>query len=468
MTLLAYAKTKVLIFALQIFTTKIAIQYMDVLIMVAQLILSLSILIVLHEGGHFFPAKFFGIKVEKFYLFFDPYFSLFKFKKGETEYGIGWLPLGGYVKIAGMIDESFDKEQMAKDPEPWEFRSKPAWQRLIVMIGGVTVNFILGFLIFGAVLFTWGDDFLPAENVKYGVYADSLATAIGFQEGDIPIGVNGDKLVQFSHLRRDMIIKEATTVQVKRNGQTVDIPISKEHITQIPGYKGDFLLPRFPFEIDTVLQNKPGAKAGFKENDKIIAFNGKPSLYFTDFLANARDNKNKEVAVTVLRGSDTLTLNPVVSEEGRVGIGAKSQKDYLEFQHRDYTFGEALPAGYHKGMEFLSNTIKSFALMFKGTVKAKDSLGSFISIGKLFSPSWDWHSFWNITAMLSLILAFMNILPIPLLDGGHVMFLLYEMVTGRLPNERFQEIASMIGLFLLMALMLYAIGLDIFRALGWI
>lgn len=436
--------------------------------MVGQLLLSLSILVVLHELGHFIPAKLFGTKVEKFYLFFDPWFELFKFKKGETEYGIGWLPLGGYVKIAGMIDESFDKEQMDKPPQPWEFRSKPAWQRLIIMVGGVTVNFILGFLLWAMVLYTWGQDILPPQNAKYGIEADSMALALGLRNGDIITGVNKEPIDNFSALRRDIIIKQAKTIQVIRNKNEVDVPVSKEHLIKMGGYRGDFVLPRFPFKVDTVLPKQPAEKAGVLKGDHIIGINDQPTPYFYDFVKAVRKIKNEEATIVLLRNADTLQLKATVSEEGRIGAGPPPLNQQLDFEHVDYEFWESLPAGYNRGVQAVGDMITSFALMFKGTVKAKDSLGSFITIGKLFSGYWDWKRFWTLTALLSLVLGFMNILPIPLLDGGHVVFLLYEMIAGRPPNEKFQEIAHLIGLVIIVALMLFAIGLDIGRELGWV
>jgi len=439
---------------------------MDVLVMVGQLFLSLSILVVLHELGHFVPAKLFGAKVEKFYLFFDPWFELFKFKKGDTEYGIGWLPLGGYVKIAGMIDESFDQDQMSKEPQPWEFRSKPAWQRMIIMIGGVTVNFILGFFIWAMVLYTWGQDILPAESAKYGIEADSMAQALGLRNGDIITGVNSEPITNFSALRRDIIIKQAKTIQVTRNGNAVDVPVSREHLIEMGGYRGDFVLPRFPFLVDTVLPNSASEKAGITKGDRIIGVNDQSTPYFYDFVKSVRKLKNEEATIAVLRNSDTLQLNATISEEGKIGAGPPPLNQLLDFKHVDYEFAASLPAGFNRGVQAVGDMITSFGLMFSGSVKAKDSLGSFITIGKLFSGYWDWKRFWTLTALLSLVLGFMNFLPIPLLDGGHVMFLLYEMITGRPPNEKFQEIAHLIGLVLIVSLMIFAIGLDIGRELG--
>lgn len=438
--------------------------------MVGQLILSLSILVVLHEAGHFFPAKLFGCRVEKFYLFFDPWFELFKFKKGETEYGIGWLPLGGYVKISGMIDESFDKEQMAQEPQAWEFRSKPAWQRLIIMVGGVVVNFLLGFFLWAMVLFNWGEDYLPPENAKFGIATDSLAQAIGLRDGDHIKSVNNIPVVDLLAFKRDMIINQARSIQLVRNNQPMEIPVSAEHATEVSRYKyhkTSLVKPRFPLIIDSLPPDLTAFKAGMKEGDKIVGFNEKGIEYFHEFSQLARKNKGKTANVRVKRGADTLALSMAISEKGTIGVIPKATAEYMELVHKDYSFGESIPAGIQKGASSLKDMVIGFYLMFNGSVKVQDSLGSFITIGKLFSDTWDWRRFWTLTALLSIILGFMNILPIPLLDGGHVVFLLYEMIAGRPPNERFQEYAHLVGMLILVTLMLGALGLDIARHLGF-
>lgn len=436
---------------------------MGTLIIIGQLVLSLSILIVLHEFGHFLPARAFKTRVEKFYLFFDPYFSLFKKKIGDTEWGIGWLPLGGYVKISGMIDESMDKEQMAGPPQPWEFRSKPAWQRLIIMLGGVTVNFILGFLIYGFVLFNWGEDVLPTENVKYGMYADSFAMEMGFRTGDELVSVDNKPVENFNALRLEIFKNESKNAQVVRDGEQVSFDIPENLTGKLASYKGAFVVPRYPFVIDEMLPEYPGAKTELKKGDKLIGLNDAATPYYDDFATEIKKHKGEEITVHALRGKDTLSVQVALDEKAAIGAVPQSMDNFLDVVHKDYSFGEAMPAGTRRSIEFLSLQINAFGQMFTGKVKASESLGGFGSIAKMFSPTWDWQRFWRMTAILSLILAFMNLLPIPALDGGHVMFLLYEMITGRKPSDKFLEYATIAGFVLILGLVLYANGLDILR-----
>lgn len=435
------------------------------MIQALQFILSLSILIVLHEMGHFIPAKLFKTKVEKFYLFFDPWFSLFKIKRGETEYGIGWLPLGGYVKISGMIDESMDKEQLKQPAQPWEFRSKPAWQRLIIMVGGVTVNVILGVLIYSMVLFAWGEEYLPTKNLKYGIACDSLALQMGLKDGDKIIAVDNKEVESFNKIPLEIILNKAQSVQVERNGQKVDIAIKEDIISQLIKQQAEsfFIEPRLPNVIDSVLTDKPAYKAGIIKGDKIIAVNGTATAYYNDVKKIVSENKNKSVDFIILRGADTLKLTSEVDEDNKVGfIGPFDLKKYFEVKTREYGFFESFPAGMRKGGETFTSYIKQMKILF--TVKgAHKSLGGFISIGKAYGKTWDWQHFWVITALLSIVLAIMNILPIPALDGGHVMFLLYEVVTKRKPNEKVMEYAQYAGMILLLALLLYANGNDIIK-----
>ncbi len=435
---------------------------MDVLTQAAQFILSLSILIILHELGHFIPAKLFKTKIEKFYLFFDPWFSLFKVKKGDTEYGIGWLPLGGYVKIAGMIDESMDKEAMKKPPQPWEFRSKPAWQRLIIMLGGVTVNAILGILIYSMVLFTWGENYLPTENVTNGVAVDTLAYQMGLRDGDMILSVDNKPVESINKVPYEVLINKAQTIQVNRNGEKVEIKVTEDDLSDMIKYKYSLVEPRFPFEIDTVLPNQPAFSAGIKKNDKLIAINNIPTLYFQDAVKVLKNNKNLPIAITLLRNNDTIRTKATVSEQGKLGIGPKSLDNYFKLKTKSYSFSESFPAGVHKAYETFDGYIKQFTVLF--TVKdAHKEIGGFMSIGKAYSTSWDWQRFWSFTAFLSIVLAIMNILPIPALDGGHVMFLLYEVITKRKPNEKVMEYAQYAGMILLLALLLYANGNDVMR-----
>ncbi len=443
---------------------------MQYLPMIGQLFLSLSLLIVLHELGHFIPAKWFNTRVEKFYLFFDPYFSLFKYKKGDTEYGIGWLPLGGYVKISGMIDESMDTEQMAGPPQPWEFRSKPTWQRLIIMLGGVTVNFLLGFLIYGLVLWSYGESFLPNQNVEYGIATDSLAQELGLQDGDKIVKVGEADFDRFipSTIRKEIVLNSANSIEVIRDGRTTILPIDERFIGVLGSNanKGFRLIePRTPFVIGGLEKGYPAAKAGLLEGDKVISYNGTATPYFMDFFNIAKGNPNATVDVEAIRGGDTLSFEIVTSADGKIGAQRYGLGHFFDFERREYTLGEALPAGFWKGVNFLSSQFKGFGQMFAGKVKMTESLGGFGTFTQLFPKKWgEWERFWNTTALISLILAFMNLLPIPALDGGHVMFLLYEMITGRKPSDKFMEYATIAGFVFVLSLVLLANGLDVYRA----
>ncbi len=442
---------------------------MDYVVMAGQLFLSLSILIVLHEMGHFFPAKWFNTRVEKFYLFFDPWFELFKIKRGDTEYGIGWLPLGGYVKISGMIDESMDREQMKLPPQPWEFRSKPAWQRLIIMLGGVTVNFILGFILFGLVLWTWGEEYLPNENVEYGIYVDSLGMDLGLQNGDKVLAVGGNTVKKFggNYLRREIIINDAKSVTVERNGQNKTISIDEKYVDILSRHENkgaQIYVPRLPFIVAETIDTLPAGKAGLKDGDKIIALNGQATPFYDNFVAIANQYKSKPVSISIIRNErDTLTKNLTLQANGKIGAYQKPISFFYDFERQEYSFGEAMPAGYRKGYSFLADQIKAFGQIFKGKIKASESLGGFGSIAGMFDTSWNWERFWRMTAILSLILGFMNLLPIPALDGGHVMFLLYEVISGRKPSDKFMEYATIAGFALVMGLVLFANYQDIRR-----
>ncbi|MEM1322364.1 MAG: RIP metalloprotease RseP [Bacteroidota bacterium] len=442
---------------------------MDYVVMIGQLILSLSILIILHEGGHFLPARLFGTRVEKFYLFFDPWFSLFKYKKGETEYGIGWLPLGGYVKISGMIDESMDTEQMKQPPQPWEFRSKTAWQRLIIMLGGVTVNFILGFLIFSMVLFVWGEEYFPTENIKYGIHADSLGMDMGLQSGDKILAVGDAPFDKFSERMavREIVINNADRISLLRDGQQKTIPIDPKFIGILSSSKNKDLSlfgPRMPFVVAKLIKDEPAERAGLKVDDKIIALNGQPITYFDHFIELAKPNKGKPVKLSVLREEkDTVVFDLTLTEDGKIGARLYAADHFFDTHREEYSLGAAFPAGTNKGWMFLTDQIKAFGQIFRGKIKAKESLGGFGTIGKQFGKTWEWERFWRMTGALSLILAFMNLLPIPALDGGHVMFLLYEVVTGRKPSDKFMEYATIIGFIIVLSLVVYANVLDFFR-----
>ncbi len=436
---------------------------MEILIKASQLILSLSILIILHELGHFIPAKLFKTKVDKFYLFFDPWFSLFKIKKGETEYGIGWLPLGGYVKIAGMIDESMDKEQMKLPPQPWEFRSKPAWQRLIIMIGGVTVNLLLGMFIYSMVLFAYGEEYLSSKNMKYGIACDSIAVEAGLKDGDKILAVDGVETDNFSKIASNIVINDAKELKIERDGNISTIELPKGTVKKLIEKQGEFIAPRFPFVIGDFAKNSEGEKAGLKVGDKLLAINDIPTPYFSDFKKTLQNFKNKEIDVKVLRNNSEISIKTKVPAEGRLGISPADLEKFLVISKKKYTFFESIPAGSAKAFTVMYDYIKQFKLIFNSEVKGYESLGGFITFGKVFSPEWDWFKFWNITAFFSIVLAFMNILPIPALDGGHVIFLLYEIITKRKPNEKAMEYAQTAGMILLFSLLIFANGNDIFR-----
>jgi regulator of sigma E protease len=426
--------------------------------------------VVLHEAGHFFPARWFKCRVEKFYLFFNPWFSLFKKKIGETEYGLGWIPFGGYVKISGMIDESMDKEQMNQPAQPWEFRSKPAWQRLIIMLGGVTVNVLLAFVIFILIMWTWGERYIPAENLKYGIYADTLAVKIGLKDGDKIVAVADKRLERIGQTGSEIIMNEAKSITIDRNGQIIEVPIPVGFIGQLNKNRlQGFTYVRYPLVVDSVSPKARIKGATLQKGDTLIAFNGIPTPYNIDlsrYLDEKGDTlKDKEAELTFVRnGHDTVKATIRMDKERWSDLKFADAEHMLGYKQIDYTLLQAIPAGIARSGQTLSNYIKNLKLLFTSKeVKTKDSLGSVISITSVFPGVWDWQSFWSLTAVFSILLAFMNVLPIPALDGGHALFTLVEMITGRKPSDKFIEYAQMVGMILLFALMAYALGLDVFR-----
>ncbi len=443
---------------------------MGILIMVGQLFLSLSLLIILHEIGHFVPARFFNTRVEKFYLFFDPWFSLFKVKKGDTEYGIGWLPLGGYVKISGMIDESMDREQMKQPPQPWEFRSKPAWQRLIIMLGGVTVNFILGFLIFAACLFTWGEQYFPVENLKYGIHTDSLGMTLGLLPGDELVAVGDKKYTEYDQgfIIREVVLGDGKVISVRRNGQVVDLPVPEGAVGELSSKKNagrPLYEARIPFKaagFGTNEENSPAYVAGMRKDDRIYSLNGTPVNYYQEWAPLIKGKEETPVDVGVIRGTDSLQFSITTNDRALIGVMPYDMDHYFESEKRDYSFGASIPAGVKMGVDFLTGQAKAYGKMASGEIKPSESLGGFKAFAQLFGTTWNWQRFWLRTAMISLILAFMNLLPIPALDGGHVMFLLYEVITGRKPSDKFMEYATIIGFVFVLSLVIYANYLDWF------
>jgi len=433
---------------------------MDILIRVGQLLLSLSILVIFHEMGHFAFAKLFKTRVEKFYLFFNPWFSLFKTKWGETEYGVGWLPLGGYVKISGMIDESMDKEQMKQPPQPWEFRTKPGWQRLLIMIGGVLVNFILAFFIYVMILTVWGKEYLPTDNLKYGIMVDSLGQKLGLKNGDKIISVSNRKVEDFSRIIPELILNDPKSIQVQRGEKIIDITINSEQEKMIVKNTKHFISLRTHFVVGGFAKESPAKSAGIKVDDRIIGLNDSVTNYFDEFASLIKSLKGQEVKVKVLRGTEEIIFDVKVTAEGMIGVeNTIDLEKEFGLKTIKYSFFKAIPAGVIVGYQAISDQVKQLKLI----PRHADQLGGFITIGKIFPKTWDWERFWGLTAMLSVMLAVLNLLPIPALDGGHVLFLLVEMVSGRKPSEKFLEYAQIVGLVLLFALLIFVNGNDIFR-----
>ena len=432
-----------------------------------QFILSFSILIVIHEFGHYITAKWFGCRVEKFYLFFNPWFSLWKKKIGETEYGLGWVPLGGYVKIAGMIDESMDKEAMKQPAQPWEFRSKPAWQRLIIMLAGVILNVLLAFIIFAMMLFVWGEEKMPVQNLKYGLVADSMAQKVGLKDGDLITKVNGETLHYLDDLPKKMLLSEKNVLTVSRDGKDTVINFPSGFLKELTRNQlKNFVSVRYPIVVDTVLSNATfTTQEKLQKGDQIIAIDSNSVNYFNELYRTLKNYQSRDATIVALRnGGDTVLIPVKIGSDSKIGFGAQSPYKFLSTEKKEYDFWESIPAGINYGTASLTDYIQGIKLLFTSKEHdVNDNLGSVISIGKTFGGVWDWQRFWLMTGLFSMILAFMNVLPIPALDGGHALFTLYEMITGRKPSDKFMEYAQMVGMILLLGLMAYALGLDIFR-----
>ncbi len=426
--------------------------------------MSLSILVIVHEFGHYIVARIFKIRVEKFYLFFDAGFALLRYKpkNSHTEYGIGWLPLGGYVKISGMIDESMDKDQMAQPAKPWEFRSKPAWQRLLVMIAGVVLNLLLAFFIYSMVLFTWNDNYLPLENVTQGMEFSSVAKKAGFQDGDILLMADNKKLDRFG-VRTLLDVADAETVTVRRGGEIVKLDMEEGLMKGLLTDQEGFANIRIPTVVYQTMEGSVAEQAGLIRGDSIVSINGEIAPSFTDFRQLIENNSNQEVTLDYYRNGILNSVAVQLDSTATIGVYVTPAGLIYNAVTVEYGFFESFPAGMHMGIQTLKDYIAQFKYVF--TKEGASSLGGFGAIGNLFPAQWNWQAFWMMTAFLSVILAFMNILPIPALDGGHVVFLIYEVVTKRKPNEKFMEYAQVAGMLLLLGLVLYANGMDIVRAI---
>lgn len=433
------------------------------LIKALQLILSLSILVLVHEFGHFLFARIFKVRVEKFYLFFDAGFALFRYKpkNSETEYGIGWLPLGGYCKISGMIDESMDKEQMALPPQSYEFRSKPSGQRLLIMIGGVLFNFLLALFIYSMILLAWGDTYLPLKNVKMGMEYSETFHNVGFRDGDILLNADGEEIDRLSMDALRAVV-EAQQVTVLRDGAETTITMPDDMMQRVMRDKQGFAGYRYPMIVDRVSEeNSPAALAGLQPKDEIVSINGVTTPTAYDVSRQLDENKGKEIAVGFSRNGTEQTVRLTTDAEGKMGIYPMSPGQIYQTVTLTYNFFDSFPAGIRLGVNTLKGYVSDMKYVF--TKEGASSLGGFGAIGSLFPARWEWRSFWMTTAFLSIILAFMNILPIPALDGGHVMFLLYEVITRRKPSDKFLEYAQITGMIILFGILIYANGNDLFR-----
>ncbi|MFI3261409.1 MAG: RIP metalloprotease RseP [Rikenellaceae bacterium] len=439
---------------------------METLIKAAQLILCLSLLVVLHEFGHFFFAKLFKCRVEKFYLFFNPKFSLFKKQIGETEYGIGWIPFGGYVKISGMIDESMDKEQMKKDPEPWEFRSKPAWQRLLIMIGGVLMNIITALAIYIGMSYSYGKSYIKNDDVKYGYQYSTLAQEMGFKNGDKIININGKVYEDMSEIPMAFIFEDVSYATIERDGKQQELAFDFEYKSTMLNSKESFISPRIYTRTDSVVTGMPAHKAGLQNKDSIISVNSQPVL-FADQISSAIANNTNGFKVEYIRDSSGVKLTKtatIIPEDGKIGVlyGGFDTK-YYPITVKKYTFLEAIPQGAKLAIAAIKDYFKQLKIIFTPETEAYKQVGSVFSMGNFFPAAWDWARFWSITAIFSVMLAVLNIMPIPALDGGHVLFLLYEIITRRKPSDKFMEVMQTIGMFILLAIMVLALGNDILR-----
>ena len=441
-----------------------AIVWSSVGVKALQFVLSFSILVTLHELGHFLTARWFKCRVEKFYLFFNPWFSLWKKKVGETEYGIGWIPFGGYVKIAGMMDESMDKEAMKEPAKPYEFRAKPAWQRLIIMCAGVVVNVILALVLFIMITYVWGEEYIPAKKVTYGIYADSLGRQLGLQSGDKILALDGKAPETVDIVPVDIVLKETKVVTVERAGQQLNLNVPSNFAEKLNKSKLErFATYLIPVIVDSVTKVKLTQSTPLLKGDTLIAIDNHPFRWYQDFDSLKKMYKDKKATLTVVRANKDTAQVGVQLDGTSIGFLTVNPAQLYGTEVHTYTLAQSVPLGINRCFETLGRYITGIKQIFTGKVAAKDSVGSVISIGNAFPGIWDWERFWTLTAIFSIILAFMNILPIPALDGGHALFTLVEMISGRKPSDKFMEYAQMVGMILLLGLMAYALGLDVWR-----
>lgn len=437
---------------------------MEVFIKVLQVIACFSLLVLIHEFGHFLFAKIFHTRVEKFYLFFNPWFSIFKFRIGETEYGMGWVPFGGYCKIAGMVDESMDKDQMKSEPQPWEYRSKPAWQRLLIIVGGVMMNILLAIGIYIGITYAWGDSYIKTKDVEHGFMFSEVAHEIGFRDGDKIISVGGEFVDNYGQIPALILLDDAREVQVERGGKPVTVTIDKQYIKAMLKDK-EFINLRTPFVVGKVMPEGGAAVGGLMAGDSLVAVDSVPMRWFDEFRTAFTAHKGDTALVTFIRNGERLTAAVPVSEEGQVGayLAGTNLADIYTVSTRQYSFLEAIPVGFGRAFTSIGSYLKQLKLIVSPETEAYKSVGGIIAMGNFFPAEWNWLQFWQITALISIMLAVLNILPIPMLDGGHMVFILYEMITRRTPSDKFMERAQLVGMIIVFGIVILANGNDILK-----
>lgn len=434
---------------------------MDILFKVLQVVACFSLLVLIHEFGHFLFAKIFKTRVEKFYLFFNPWFSVFKFRIGETEYGMGWVPFGGYCKIAGMVDESMDTDNLKSEPKPWEYRSKPAWQRLLIIVGGVLMNIVLAIGIYIGITYAWGDSYIKTKDVTTGFTFSPVAQEIGFRNGDKVISVGGEYVDNYAQIPALILLDDAREVEVERDGQPVTVTIDSKYIKSMLKDK-EFIGLRYPFVIGQVIPDGAAAKAGLQAGDSLVAVGGVPMQWYDQFTDTFAQHKGDTVPVTFVRGGEEMTAAVALNAEGQMGAYVPMVNIY-PVSTRQYSFWQAIPVGAGRAFTSIGSYLKQLKLIASPETEAYKSVGGIIAMGNIFPGHWDWLSFWQITALISIMLAVLNILPIPMLDGGHMVFILYEMVTGRAPSDKFMERAQVVGMVIVFGIIILANGNDILK-----